>query len=343
MITMKKYLLALPALIAIVAACTSKDAKVSDSAAKDNRHIFHIAELNTTQIQSLDKANAVVILVGGILEEHGPFLPSFTDGYWNEKFADTLATILETRTERDIVFFPTIPLGNGGANDIGMKYSFPGTYTVRFETLRAIFMDLALELGEQGFKNIVIVHGHGAPSHQRALDQAADFFNDTYRGRMTNLFGYAKVQDEWFKIEKTKAQQEEDGIKMHGGMEETSSILYLKENLVNEEYKNSKPLPGEDMLSLLEISSQKDWPGYFGSERMATVELGRAAWKKNVADFSEFIINIIEGRINTDTVPRFGDLLLDSKEDRMLDSLSLKEEARRKKLQAEWLKANELE
>ncbi|HVE59321.1 MAG TPA: hypothetical protein VNB22_21025 [Pyrinomonadaceae bacterium] len=47
---------------------------------------------------------------------------------------------------------PTIPLGNSGANDIGGKFNFPGTYSVRFNTLRSIFMDLATELGEQKFK-----------------------------------------------------------------------------------------------------------------------------------------------------------------------------------------------
>lgn len=85
------------------------------------------------------------------------------------------------------MIFPTIPLGNSGANDIGGKYSFPGTYAVRFETLRAIFMDLAAELGEQKFKWIFVVHGHGAPNHVRALDQAGDSFRDTYGGRMVNL------------------------------------------------------------------------------------------------------------------------------------------------------------
>ncbi len=70
------------------------------------------------------------------------------------------------------MIFPTIPLGNSGANDIGGKFNFPGTYAVRFETLRSIFMDLATELGEQKFKWIFVVHGHGAPNHVRALDQA---------------------------------------------------------------------------------------------------------------------------------------------------------------------------
>ncbi len=85
-----------------------------------------------------------------------------------------------------MVIFPVIPLGNSGANDIGGKYAVAGTYSIRFETLHAVFMDLATELGEQGFRRIVVVHGHVAPMHQRALDQAAAFFEDTYGGQMLN-------------------------------------------------------------------------------------------------------------------------------------------------------------
>lgn len=47
--------------------------------------ILNVAELNTMQIRSLDRARTVVILPGGILEQHGPYLPSFTDGYVNER------------------------------------------------------------------------------------------------------------------------------------------------------------------------------------------------------------------------------------------------------------------
>jgi len=83
-----------------------------------------------------------------------------------------------------VVIFRAIPLGNSGANDIGGKYSFPGTYAVRFSTLRAIFMDLATELGEQKFKWIFIIHGHGAPNHNRALDQAGEYYREIYCGHM---------------------------------------------------------------------------------------------------------------------------------------------------------------
>jgi creatinine amidohydrolase/Fe(II)-dependent formamide hydrolase-like protein len=85
------------------------------------------------------------------------------------------------------MIFPTIPLGVGGANEIGRKHVFYGRYAVRSTTLRAVFMDLATELGEQGFRWVFIVHGHGAPNHQRMLEQAGDYFHDTYGGHMVHL------------------------------------------------------------------------------------------------------------------------------------------------------------
>jgi len=66
-------------------------------------NILRLAELNTRQIQSLDKNKTVVLLPGGILEEHGPYLPSFTDGYWNEKFADTLAQVIAARKDWNVL------------------------------------------------------------------------------------------------------------------------------------------------------------------------------------------------------------------------------------------------
>ena len=43
--------------------------------------VFRIAEMNTRQIQTLNLQKTVVLIPGGILEEHGPYLPSYTDGY----------------------------------------------------------------------------------------------------------------------------------------------------------------------------------------------------------------------------------------------------------------------
>jgi hypothetical protein len=43
--------------------------------------IYHAKEMNVLQLRKIDRAKAVVFLTIGILEEHGPYMPSFTDGY----------------------------------------------------------------------------------------------------------------------------------------------------------------------------------------------------------------------------------------------------------------------
>jgi len=43
--------------------------------------IYQLGELNAEQVRLLDRATTVVLLPGGILEEHGPYLPTYTDGY----------------------------------------------------------------------------------------------------------------------------------------------------------------------------------------------------------------------------------------------------------------------
>jgi creatinine amidohydrolase/Fe(II)-dependent formamide hydrolase-like protein len=124
--------------------------------------------------------------------------------------------------------FPVIPLGAGGANEIGGKNVFPGTHAVRTDTLRTIFMDLGTELGERGFRWIFVLHGHGAPKHMTALDQAAEYFNDTYGGSMVNLLGL-RSYGACFEAGKdllTAEQQREDGFTVHAGAEEHSQILY---------------------------------------------------------------------------------------------------------------------
>ncbi|HEV8080860.1 MAG TPA: creatininase family protein [Chitinophagaceae bacterium] len=288
------------------------------------------------QIQSLDKNKTVLLIPGGIMEEHGPYLPAFSDGYWNEKLTDTIANSLAAQ-DWNVIIFPTIPLGNSGANDIASKYSFPGTYTVRFETLRSVFMDLATELGEQGFKNIFIIHSHGAPNHQRALDQAAAFFNETYHGKMTNLMGINALQLSWFDAANAKDQEKVDGIKMHGGMSETSSMLYIVPHLVDTNYKQAIPYAGEDMQALIQIAKSPHWQGYFGSEKIASATYGEEAWKLNAKDCLKYVFDILNNKINIDTVFRFGDFMQQSKPDVALDKLSLQEEQKRKNMQIKWL------
>ena len=298
--------------------------------------VYRIAELNAEQIRRLDREKTVVLIPGGILEEHGPFLPSFTDGYWNERVVAELSKAITAKPGWAALVFPTIPLGNSGANDIGGKFSFPGTYSVRFGTLRAVFMDLASELGEQKFKWVFIVNGHGAPNHNRALDQAAEFFSDTYGGTMVNLTGLLPVIAAW-DGKKTVAARKEDGMPMHAGMDETSMMLALRPDLVDSSYKNARAFSGAKMEDLIAIARRPDWPGYFGAPQLATSEQYANGWQLALNEAVNTALKILDGSEYRE-ITRFGDELLKSPPDVALDRASLRHENAILRKQQAWLK-----
>jgi creatinine amidohydrolase len=193
--------------------------------------IYRVQDMNTEQIKALDREKTVVLLPGGILEEHGPYLPSFSDGYMAERRTEDLANAIVERPGWKVLIFPLIFLGTSPANTVGRKYVFPGSYTVRPSTLRAIFMDLGTDLGEQGFRWIFVVHFHLAPAHSRALNQAGDYFHDTYGGHMISLL--ALLPPRRRPNTRSEEEQREDAASTHAGVSETETILFLRPDLVS--------------------------------------------------------------------------------------------------------------
>ena len=303
--------------------------------------ILHLAELNTLQIQALDRARTVVLIPGGILEEHGPYLPSFTDGYRNEATVAGLAATVAARPGWTALVFPTIPLGVGGANEIGGHYSFAGTYAVRSSTLRAIFADIGAELGEQGFKWIFIVHLHGSPNHNKALDQAGDFFRDSYGGRMVHLYGLMPVvssQPEQYRPD--PKEEKDNGHDLHAGRTETSSILHLRPDLVSGGFRNAIPHPGFLFEELAGIAKKPGWPGYCGAPSQASAAEGAARLRVRTDAAAAMMWRIIDGA-DERKIPRFADVLM--KSEAVADTVNRAKEAetsRKDRFEA-WLRAND--
>jgi creatinine amidohydrolase/Fe(II)-dependent formamide hydrolase-like protein len=267
--------------------------------------VYRLAELNTEQIRALDRQTTVVIIPGGVLEEHGPYLPSYTDGYANERLTANLAAAIAARPGWTAVVFPPIPLGAGGANVIGAKYSFPGSYGVRPAVLRAVFMDLATEFGEQGFRWIFVVHGHGGP-HNRVLDEAGDYFRDTYGGHMVHLVGLRPENMAWDSViqaEVSSAARAEDGFTVHAGLAEHSAIMALRPDLVPAAIAQAPSVTGRDFADLQRLAASPDWPGYFGAPRHASAELGRRLIDAENQQFVTLALSILDG-LDERQVPR---------------------------------------
>jgi len=273
--------------------------------------VVRITDLNTAAIRALDRSKTVVILSGGMLEEHGPYLPAFTDGILSDRLTSELSRALAAqKPDWTILLFPQIPFGASGYNEIGGHYTFPGTYAVRPSTLRAVFMDLASEIGDQGFRWIFVVHVHGSPLHIRAIDQAGDFFHDTYGGRMVNLWGLVPVLGGWGSAMQsmTDAEKQEDGVSLHAGMDEHSLMLHLQPALVAPGFRNASAVAGRTMADSFEVARAVDWPGYLGSPRIATAAWGEKIWKSFAAAAVDHAARILGGA-DPAQFQRYADLL----------------------------------
>ncbi len=313
--------------------------------------IYRVAQMNAEQIRALDKQKTVVILPGGVLEEHGPHLPSFADGYSNEWLTEKLAEAIVERPGWSVLVFPILPLGHAGGNEIGGKYIFPGTYSIRRTTLRAIFMDLAAELGEQGFRRIFVMHGHGSPFHNLMLDQAGDYFRDTYGGKMVNLHGLEPGPEQLSKLKLapsdlklSESESRENGsFDVHAGFEETSRLLFLRPDLVDPGYRTLPPFPANNPAELFKVAREPNWPGYIGSPRLATAAYGARLQQYRSALTNALAIAILDGSLDERDIPRYANFMLGDKTvAKELEGSSIHELAVERK-QREWIKKKGVE
>ena len=269
--------------------------------------VFQVQEMNTGQIRALDRQKTAVLLQGGPLEEHGPYLPSYTDGYINEYLASNLADAIAARPGWSVVMFPPVPLGVDTAEGLGGLRQFPGSYGVRESTLRAVFVDLATEIGEQGFRWVFLIDGHGAPAHNRALDATARYFNAHYQGRMVHLSGIADVRGRCAAVAERRLTADaarEDARSPHAGNWETSVLLSLRPDLVNSSYRTARPLPAQGWRALFSAARAEDWPGYFGSPRVASRAAGDEWLRAMTAADNSMALRVLDG-FDDSSLPRY--------------------------------------
>jgi hypothetical protein len=100
-----------------------------------------------------------------------------------------------------------------------------------------------------------MIHDHGGPDHNRALDKAADYFHDAYGGTMVRLLGLQPLAECCGTKTKmlTPAQLKEEGLSVHCGVEETSQMLFLKPGLVRRDYREASSWTAKDFKELYEL------------------------------------------------------------------------------------------
>jgi len=201
---------------------------VTGSAARQAEPVLKLEELTYTDIDQLDRSRTVFILTFGNLEEHGPHLPVGSDYFQATAFRDgVVERLVKAHRDYTFVIVPVVPLGEGGANDVAGQPEHVGTFSVRFETLRDVAIDLGSAIAQQGFRTILLVHFHGRPLHSVAFNDAAAYVSDRYSVRMVNLTSLVFGEQGLYStsvMEKHlgKDWRERIGFESHAGAAETS-------------------------------------------------------------------------------------------------------------------------
>lgn len=123
---------------------------------------MRLEELNWMDVENYLKQDDRILLVLGSCEQHG-YLSLLTDTQIPEALADAASR------QTGVLIAPPV---NYGISPYFLKY--PGTITLRVQTLLFIVEDILRSLYAQGFRRVVVLNGHGGndPARLRLVELA---------------------------------------------------------------------------------------------------------------------------------------------------------------------------
>lgn len=130
--------------------------------------MLQLAEMTWKEVAELDPARTVALLPVGAIEAHGPHLPLATDGLIAEAMVAVAARRLAGHGLVPLLL-PTFPY-----TAAPFAAAFPGTLSLRPETVTAVLADLAHALAASGLRFLALANAHLDPTHLGSLDAGAE-------------------------------------------------------------------------------------------------------------------------------------------------------------------------
>lgn len=170
--------------------------------------------MTVEEIHNVLKKSRTVILPLGVTEQHGYHLPLCTDTY----AAYETAKLVSART--GAVVAPALPYSFSGGG-------LPGTINVSPLVMSLMVQEIISSIVQNGFKNIIILLGHGGSENFLALKNALHVFLLNNQHLTDVVIAFAPVWEfggSWKKAFKTGD--------FHAGRIETSIMMYLGPDMV---------------------------------------------------------------------------------------------------------------
>lgn len=254
-----------------------------------------LQELSWPQVRELQRADPIVIIPAGSIEQHGPHLPLEVDSRIAKKLAEAVARKLQG--EIAVIVTPVINPGFSGEH-----MTFPGTLSLTPDTFMLVAREILLSLFEHKFNRFLFLNAHGG--NEEALKLVAH----TVRQQKDVLVA---VSSYWqLAREEIQALRKSPGSGInHGGEEETSLMLFLQPDLVNMEV--AKPNPLRWRSPYLSGTSTHDAAvvvgrrrsdiapaGHNGDPTMASAEKGKLLFEAIVEAIAHFVRDFREWRLD---------------------------------------------
>ena len=264
---------------------------------------YKLEELKYTELEALDRSRTLFIICVSPLEEHGPHLPIGVDLFNAQFFGEAVSQkFLEKYPDWKVIQMPSFPIGS-------FAFDAPGTLMVRPKIIRELLIDSISSFAKYGFKYFLVSNAHGGPTHIAALEEAGQAISKRYGARVLSFTGHIAWEflsgKYWPQIRErlNLTDEEAEALKddAHGGQWETSMMLKLRPDLVDDEYRNLKPFSVKMIEKLrpnypLKMAGGK---GYVGHPEKANKELAEVS--------SEFLVEkvfeMVERHIFSEKAP----------------------------------------
>jgi creatinine amidohydrolase len=215
--------------------------------------------------KAMERSNQTIILPIGILEKHGPHAPMGSDIISVRELAARA-----TRQEYAVVF-PDFFYGQ-----IYEAKHQPGTFALPSRVVWDLLDATVEEIGRNGFKRILIINGHGGnPNLLRYFAQA-----QLERRRSYAVYFFDPPPDPAHQEKVRQARKSDPAGDQHGGENETSSLLFLRPDLVQQARAKQESGANLKRLAIPNVYTGIWWfasyPNHYaGQAEVATRELGQ--------------------------------------------------------------------
>lgn len=251
------------------------------------------ADKTYREIQSIGEQDGSVLVVPvGSIEQHGHHLPTATDTV----LVDAIAELGTLRVTDSVPILKTPPFWSGFSPH---HMSFGGTITLDFEVLLKALENIADSALENGFDALLLLNGHGG--NKSLISTAVSTIGEEHGDVEVLGLTYFELASAFI----DEVRESDLGGMSHGGEFETSLMLHVRPELVEEDDLDAPMLDepydlgAKDLLESGPLGVYRGFEEYsatgaIGAPELATAEKGEKIYELLGDELEELLFEIYE-------------------------------------------------